>query len=205
MVMMQVNRLLSVALFVGAGVVAAAQSGVAPNGIDLSLLTKANGGDASAEVAVGEQLARAATMEHDRTRLAEDYRQELAWYLKAAEQKDVSAELHLAALYRDGGGDTIARNMEQAAAWYRKAAEQGDASAQGTLGLLYTMGQGVPRDDVEAYFWLDLAARARGPNQQKYAANRQLVGEHITAEELAGVEDRVTAWETAHPVTKPRQ
>jgi TPR repeat protein len=65
--------------------------------------------------------------------------------------------------------------------------------------VLYSMGQGVPQSDVEAYFWLALAADVKGPNQEKYAANRQMVGQRITADELAGVEDRVSAWKAAHP------
>jgi len=52
---------------------------------------------------------------------------------------------------------------------------------------------------VEAYFWLDLAASVKGPNQEKYAANRQMVGEHITAYELSDVEERVKKWKAAHP------
>ena len=89
--------------------------------------------------------------------------------------------------------------MVQAAAWYRKAAEQGDVSAQGTLGLLYSIGQGVPQNYVEAYYWLDLAASVKGPNQEKYAANRQMVGAHITTDELDEVQERVAKWLAAHP------
>ena len=88
--------------------------------------------------------------------------------------------------------------MAQAAAWYRKAADEGDAGAQGTLGVLYSLGQGVPQSDVEAYFWLDLAAAVKGPKQEKYAANRQMVGQYITADELSDVEDRVEKWKAAH-------
>ncbi|MGB6722133.1 MAG: tetratricopeptide repeat protein, partial [Terracidiphilus sp.] len=127
-----------------------------------------------------------------------DYGQAAAWYRKAAEQNSVAGEIHLAALYRDGGKG-FARDMTQAAAWYRKAAEQGDAGAQGTLGMLYTLGQGVERSDVEAYYWLDLAAAVKGPNQAQYAANRQVVGTRITADELADVQDRVEKWKAAHP------
>jgi TPR repeat protein len=93
----------------------------------------------------------------------------------------------------------VVRNPALAAEWYRKAAEQGDAGAQGTLGLLYSIGQGVPRSDVEAYYWLDLAAAVKGPNQAQYAANRQNVGARITADELAEVEERVAQWLAAHP------
>lgn len=167
--------------------------------IDSALLAKANAGDASAQVAVGELYAQAAATEHDKARMAGDYQQELAWYRKAADQSNIPGEMLLAALYRDGGGKTIPRDMEQAAAWYRKAADQGDPTAQGTLGVLYSIGQGVPHNDVEAYFWLDLAASVKGPHQEKYAANCQMIGQHITTDELSDVEDRVAAWKAAHP------
>jgi TPR repeat protein len=202
-VAIQSNHLIRVMLFFGIMLPAAAQT-VAPAAfpaasIDSAMLAKANAGDASAQVAVGEQYAQAAAIEHDKARMAGDYQQELAWYRKAAGQNDIPGEMHLAALYRDGGGKTIPRDMEQAAAWYRKAADQGDPTAQGTLGVLYSMGQGVAHNDVEAYFWLDLAASVKGPNQEKYEANRQMIGQHITTDELSDVEDRVAAWKAAHP------
>ena len=132
------------------------------------------------------------------TQAGEAYKTAAEWYRKAAEQGSIPGEMHLAALYRDGGKG-FPRDMVQAAAWYRKAAEQGDVTAQATLGVLYSIGLGVPRNDIEAYFWLDLAASVKGPNQEKYAANRQLVGTHITADELEEVQDRVANWLAAHP------
>ncbi len=166
--------------------------------IDASLLAKANAGDATAEVQVGEQYGHAGATEHFSTVADQDYQQAAAWYRKAAEQKSIDGALHLAALYRDGGNG-FPRDMEQAAEWYLKAADRGDVGAQGTLGVLYSMGQGVAHDDAEAYFWLDLAASVTGPDQEKYAANRQMIGERITADELAAVQDRVAAWKAAHP------
>jgi len=160
-------------------------------GIDSALLARANAGEAAAQVLVGESYAAGKGVERDLKQAAE-------WYRRAAEKGDVTGELHLAALYRDGGKG-FARDMVQAAAWYRRAAEQGDAGAQGTLGLLYSVGQGVAHNDVEAYYWLDLAAAAKGPNQEKYAANRQMIGAHITAEELEAVQERVAKWLAAHP------
>ncbi len=182
---------------------AAAQTASPAVNIDPDLLAKASGGDAAAQVEVGEHYAQAAAIEHNRDRSAEEYQLAAEWYRKAADQKSagqksIDAELHLAALYRDGGNG-FPRDMAQAAAWYTKAADQGDVGAQGTLGVLYSMGQGVPRDDVEAYFWFDLAASVKSPSQEKYAANRQMIGERITTDELAGVEDRVAAWKAAHP------
>jgi hypothetical protein len=58
---------------------------------------------------------------------------------------------------------------------------------------------GVQQDYVEAYYWLCLAAAVPGPNQAKYATNRQSVGEHITTDQQSAVEDRVAAWKAAHP------
>lgn len=160
-------------------------------GIDAALMARASGGDATAQVLVGENFAAGKDV-------AQDYKLAAAWYLKAAEKGDISGQVHLAALFRDGGKG-FPRDMVQAAAWYRKAAEQGDVRSQGTLGVLYSMGQGVARSDVEAYFWLDLAAGVKGPDQEKYASNRQMIGTHITAEELDGVVERVAAWRAAHP------
>jgi hypothetical protein len=166
--------------------------------IDPSLLAKANSGDAAAQVQVGERYAANAAALHNVTQAGEAYKTAAEWYRKAAERGFIPGELHLAALYRDGGKG-FPRDMELAAAWYRKAAEQGDVTAQASLGVLYSIGQGVPRNDIEAYFWLDLAASVKGPNQEKYAANRQLIGTHITAEELDAVQERVAAWIAAHP------
>jgi hypothetical protein len=175
-----------------------AQSGSQGASIDAAVMTKASAGDAAAEVQVGESYARAAAAEHNREQIAKDYEQAAAWYRKAAEQSNVAGELHLAVLYRDGG-QGFERDMTEAAAWYRKAADQGNADAQATLGVLYSMGQGVPQSNVEAYFWLDLAADVKGPHQEKYAANRQMIGQHITADELNDVQDRIAAWKAAHP------
>ena len=184
------NRLrqsvLLVAMLVQCMVVSFAQTA----SIDPALLAKADSGDAASQVLMGEYYAAGKCV-------AQDYKHAAEWYRKAAEHGDASGQIHLAALYRDGKG--VARDMTQAAALYRQAAEQGDATAQGTLGLLYSMGQGVPHSDVEAYYWLDLAAAVAGPKQEAYAANRQIIGTRITADELAEVQDRVAKWIAAHP------
>ncbi len=160
-------------------------------GIDPGLLAKAAGGDAPSQVLVGEAYAAGKGV-------SRDYKLAADWYRKAADKRDIAGEMHLATLYRDGGGKAITRDMAQAAEWYRKAAEQGDVTAQGILGTLYSMGQGVPLSYPDAYYWLDLAARVKGPNQEKYAANRQSVGTRITADELADVQDRVEKWIATH-------
>jgi TPR repeat protein len=127
---------------------------------DPVLLAKANGGDAAAQVQMGDNSCAAASgVTLSPKQLVECNKIAASWYRKAAEQGYLAGELRLAALYRDGRG--VPRDMEQAAEWYRKAAEQGDVSAQGTLAVLYSMGQGVPQSYADAYYWFDLAARVR--------------------------------------------
>ncbi|WP_420238001.1 tetratricopeptide repeat protein [Telmatobacter bradus] len=157
--------------------------------IDPALQAKADAGDATAQIAVGEAWATAPGK-------AQDCKQAADWYRKAG--ASIDGALHLAILYRDGC-KTLLRDMAQAAQWYKQAAAQGDVSAQGTLGSLYFMGQGVPQDYNEAYFWLDLAARSPGPKQQQYASNRQLVGTHITTDDVEAAKDRVETWLATHP------
>lgn len=167
--------------------------------VDPALLAKANSGAAAAQVAVGEQYAKAAEGAQFRDEAAGDWKQAVEWYRKAAEQNSLAGELHLAELYRDGGGQAFPRDMAQAAVWYRKAADQGDTAAQGTLGMLYSLGQGVAQDDAEAYFWLDLAASQPGPHQAQYMANRQNVGTRVTQDQLEQIHEREAKWKAAHP------
>jgi hypothetical protein len=168
-----------------------------PTPVDPALLAKAAAGDAAAQVQVGDAYAAGKGIPRDSRQLAADYTQAAAWYRKAADQGNTVGQIHLGDLYRDGRG--VSRDMAQAIVWYRKAADKGDAGAQGSLGLLYSVGMGVQQDYIEAYYWLSLAAAAKGQNQAKYMANRQSVGEHITTDQQSAVEDRVAAWQAAHP------
>jgi TPR repeat protein len=43
--------------------------------------------------------------------------------------------------------------------WYARAAEQEHSEAQFILGTMYEKGDGVPRNDDQAYRWISLAAR----------------------------------------------
>jgi len=174
--MAMTNRVWLAAAVLAGALRAAAQLPVPACVVDPTVLQKANGGDAAAELQAGHTCAS-----------ARDYKHAVEWYTKSANTGNIDAELELASLYRDGRGK------------YRKAADQGDPRAQAALGMLYTLGDGVPRSDVEAYYWLDLAAAVKSPNQDQYIANRQNVGTRITADELEQVEDRVAEWKAKHP------
>jgi TPR repeat protein len=49
------------------------------------------------------------------------------------------------------------RTHVAAVKWYRLAAEHSNASAQNHLGDMYADGRGVPKDNVLAYIWFNLA------------------------------------------------
>ena len=189
-----------VAAVAGAGLSAAWAQGTP---IDPAVLAKAATGDPAAQVLAGELYAKAAATEQDRDLIPEDWKLVEAWYARAAAQNYIPGELHLATLYRDGGGNTIQRDPEKAAALYKKAAEQGDVGAQGTIGMLYMLGRGLPHSDAEAYYWLDIAASFPGPNQSQYIANRQNVGTRLTTTEVDDIHYRAMKWKAARAPKPP--
>ena len=76
--------------------------------------------------------------------------------LRLAEQDDLTTQLELGAMYRDGAG--VPQNNVEAAKWFRKAAEQGLAEAQVNVAIMYQYGMGVPQNDAETVKWLRKAA-----------------------------------------------
>ena len=80
------------------------------------------------------------------------------------------------------------------------AAEQGDARAQFDLGFIYANGDGVPKDDVQAYMWFNLAAaRFTEPEREVAAAARDEVADVMTADQVAEAQRLAREWDEAHP------
>jgi TPR repeat protein len=85
-----------------------------------------------------------------------------SWLRHQAEMGDPHSQFNLAYLYYMSGTDPavtgIIHSNKLAARWYRKAAQQGHSGAQFNMAALYINGDGVDRDPVAAYGWLNLAA-----------------------------------------------
>lgn len=64
----------------------------------------------------------------------------------------------LARFYYFGLG--VDKDMKEAMYWYLQSAEQGETESQFMLGVAYAKGNGVPRDYVTSYKWLNLASGA---------------------------------------------
>lgn len=80
---------------------------------------------------------------------------------KSAKQGNVDAMYQLGNAYTFGN-DTPKLVVDadvEAAQWYFKAAKAGNAEAQYSLGLLFMAGKGVERNNQEANYWMQLAAK----------------------------------------------
>jgi TPR repeat protein len=89
-------------------------------------------------------------------------------YRTAAEQGDARAMYQLGRMAdANWQGHVAAEWYKWAAEQYRKAAEQGNAEAQYQLGYMYSRGEGVGRDEVEAFSWYKMAA-ANGHMEAQY-------------------------------------
>jgi len=57
------------------------------------------------------------------------------------------------------GGADVRVDYAAALEWFFHAAEHGSAQAMFNIGTRYALGQGVARDEIEAFKWFELAAK----------------------------------------------
>jgi TPR repeat protein len=88
-----------------------------------------------------------------------DYKQAMAWALKAAEQGVAASMTRIGLLNNNALG--VERDVATAAHWWRRAALLGDADGQAMLGAAHQLGAGVEQDRVAALAWLTRARLAR--------------------------------------------
>ena len=67
---------------------------------------------------------------------------------------------------------------------YRKAAEQGYAEAQNELGVMHAIGDGVPKDDVQAAKWYRLAAEQGLPKAQFNLGGMYAIGDGVPKDDV---------------------
>jgi TPR repeat protein len=133
---------------------AAIKAGDLITGMNL-LRSAAAAGFAPAQARYGEILDK-----------AEEDKEAVIWYRKAAEQGNAAGEFGLGMQYASGEG--LPKDMQRALEWVRRAAEQGNQSAVETLAMAYRSGGlGLQADTAEAARWAAKAAaiRAADPRQ----------------------------------------
>jgi TPR repeat protein len=97
-------------------------------------------------------------------------------------------------MYRRGRG--LRANVIKAVQFMRLAAERGHAEAQYSYAEMFAEGQGLDRDDVQAYKWLTLAAKRASDTRTRDAANRsrKQVAARLSAEQRQDAERRAKKW-----------
>ncbi len=111
------------------------------------------------------------------------------WYSRAALQGEPRALYRLGLMYHTGSGGDI--DMAAAARLYRAAAERNHRTAQSATGYFYALGEGTERDDVQAFLWLSLAARA---GDAAAADNLALLTPQLSGEQRAAGEALLEDW-----------
>lgn len=93
--------------------------------------------------------------------VAENEKRSYELLLRSALQGHINAMLQLANVLTFGQQvPTFIQDPEhEAAKWYFQAASAGNAEAQYSLGVLFQTGKGVIRDEKEANYWMQLAAK----------------------------------------------
>ena len=128
--------------------------------------------------------------------VAQDYKEAVKWFRKAAEQGLAEAQFNLAMIYNNGQG--VAQDYKEAVNWFRKAAEQGLAEAQSKLALIYNNGEGIPQDYKEAVNWFRKAAKQGFALAQFNLALMYKNGEGITKDYKEAVKWYRKAAEQGH-------
>jgi TonB family protein len=91
-------------------------------------------------------------------------------------------------------------DYEAAMTMFRQLAVRGDTRAQLLIGLAYSEGHHVPRDPVEAYAWLELAASGGGFEQDLTSdidGARLLLGRTLSGAELLAADRKLGEFQAA--------
>jgi len=74
----------------------------------------------------------------------------------------------------------VAQDYAAALSWFHRGAQLDNAESLYNIGVRYALGQGVERDETEAYKWFDLAADAGiGELRSEAVRARQAIGEGL--------------------------
>lgn len=121
---------------------------------------------------------------------APDIQKAVRHYIAAADTGSSDAMFSLAYLfYQDFGADELL--LQSAFTYARTAALAWDERAQFLLGRMYLEARVIPRDNTEAFFWLDLAASA-GVMEAHHL--RALAYAQLGEDEAKSVHARAVRW-----------
>jgi hypothetical protein len=122
--------------------------------------------------------------------ITRDYSKALEWYKKsAATNESEENTYYIAKMYYFGKG--VQKDPTIAATWYLKSAILGNAMAQFNIGVMYHNGDGLIKNRVKAYAWMNLAAAQVYDNSIKA---RDELEKELTQEELIEAQKMASNW-----------
>lgn len=126
----------------------------------------------------------------------------IKWFLKAAQQGDISSQKELAERYFTGRD--VAQNYREAFYWFLKAASLGDSSSQSMMAGFYADGfASIPQNLVLAHMLYNLAGVSnnrprvvvRGINKK-----RDEITVVLTPEQLDEAQELASKWKVGMPI-----
>ncbi len=130
----------------------------------------------------------------------QDHAASVKWLRMAAKQGEADAQFNLGRLYAsevDGvykKARAVPANDVEALKWYQRSAEQGHTQAQVKLGQLYAKGNNeVPRDHIQAYKWLSVAASSGEQTAEKLLTTYVAL---MKPEQVKEAESRAQEWKS---------
>jgi len=114
-----------------------------------------------------------------------------------AKAGDAEMQFKLGMMYEVGDG--VTQNYIEAVKWYLMAAELAYVQAQLQLGLMYDLGRGIPQNYVLAHMWYNIAGIT---SSAKAVRLRDMLAEHMSAEQIAEAQKLAKEWMAAHSPTQ---
>lgn len=105
----------------------------------------------------------------------EDEKKAVQLLTSSAQQGNVDAMYQLGNAYTFGAqtSQLVDDADVEAAGWYFKAAKAGNADAQYSIGLLFLAGKGLEKNEKEALYWMQLAAKNGHKDAKNHIGNRK--------------------------------
>lgn len=120
------------------------------------------------------------------------------WYAASALQGDTSSQFTVGLMFHEGRGAPSKDGVE-AVKWFRLAAEKNDRfvsdAPQFYLGLAYWKGEGVPKDEVLAYMWVNIASAG---GNSTIIESRDKIAKNITPLQLQEAQKLTREWMSEH-------
>jgi TPR repeat protein len=152
----------------------------------------------AAEAGRPEAQSELGRMYRDGVGVTADGKAALLWFRRAAEQGKTDACNSVGELYHLGSSG-IPVDHTAALEWFFRAAERGSAEAMYNIGLRYVAGQGVERDEIEAFKWFVLAyGEAVGTLRDTAARARVGLAAHLMPMQVQTGLVRARDWVRVH-------